>query len=201
MAGEGAGPAGPAVTRLGRTRHLWVLRHAHAAGGSPTGDHGRPLADAGRREVAALGQPGGALARALAAGGARPELVATSSAARALATAEAAAAGLGLGPPRVEPSFYQADADDLVTWLATMTDDVSSVMVVGHNPAVHGLLSVLAAPPGAPSAEPAAAGGGAGGPVVPASFPPASLAVVVLDVERWRAVAPGTGRLLFVAVP
>ena len=191
-------------------RHVWVLRHAHAVDRWPGGDHARPLNAVGEREVQALGATGGAIERALGAGARRPDLVASSSAVRALATAEGAARALGLPEPQVETAFYRADADDLAAWLGMLADDVTSVMVVGHNPAVHALVELLGSPVGTgdgPAAAPspgtaASAGlGDGGGVTVPDRFPPASLAVVVLAVEGWRSAVAGTGRLCFVAAP
>ena len=196
------------------------MRHAHAVDHWPGGDHARPLAAKGRREVAAFGYAGGVpgpLTRALAVGCRRPDLVVSSSAERARGTAEGAAAALGAGAMQVDRSLYRADADDLVAWLAVLPDDVGAVMVVGHNPAVHDLLAVVAVPPPAAvvdgSTAPAASspartsGRGTTVPVpegpwlgVPTRFTPGSVAVLALDPGRWASVAPGSGRIIFVAV-
>ena len=204
-------------------RQVWVVRHAHAVDHWPGGDHDRPLAAKGRREVAAFGDAGGVpglLTRALAGGCRRPDLVVSSSAVRARGTAEGASAVLGLGAPEVDRSLYRADADDLLAWLSVMSDDVGAVMIVGHNPAVHELVALLGAlplsslPTPPPLATPPMAVGETHAPepatpmsgmvesarTVPTRFTPGSVAVLALDIDRWASVAPGVGRVLFSAV-
>ena len=204
-------------------RQVWVVRHAHAVDHWPGGDHDRPLAPRGRRDVAAFGDAGdvpGLLTRALADGCRRPDLVVSSSAVRARGTAEGACAVLGLGAPEIDRSLYRADADDLLAWLSVVSDDVAAVMIVGHNPAVHDLVALLGALPSpslptpAPPATSAVVVGEDHGPepatptssmvdsasAVPTRFTPGSVAVLALDIDRWVAVAPGVGRVLFSAV-
>lgn len=164
----GGGPTGG--------RALWVVRHAHAASGSATGDMGRPL-DA--RGVAELSRVGAALGDLVASGAlARPQLVLTSGAARARQTAVGLAAAVGAPSPSIETPFYRADAYDLLQWACGLDDAVEVAMLVGHNPAVAALTGLLVGSD--------AAGG----------FPTATVAVVELTDAPWGSLVPGEGRLV-----
>lgn len=164
----------------GEARLLWLLRHAKAVPDPPSGgtDHDRPLAPRGRRDADALGRrlgPGGDVFGLSAAG--LPTLVLCSTAARTTETAERV---LAPWPPARRPALdrrralYGASPEQVLEVLATVADDVASVMVVGHNPTAHALASML------PS-------GGAD-----QDFPTCGLAVLGFEIQRWEDVAEGT---------
>jgi phosphohistidine phosphatase len=170
-------------------KHLWILRHAKASSKGRDGDdHSRPLTGRGRRQSADVAAH---LADQVAAGAPTPDLVISSSATRARRTAEAAHGGLPAGVPlEIERALYGADADDIVTRLRLVPDEVGSVMVVGHNPTFHELALLLV------SADDAA-----GRTRLEAGFPTAALALLALDVAVWTEVAAGCGRLEELFVP
>ena len=168
-------------------KHLFILRHGKAAAkGTKGGDHGRPLTGRGRRQSQAVAAH---LAERRAAGAVVPDLVLTSSAARARATAEPVHGALSASSPlEIEDDLYGADADDVVARLRVLPDDTASVMVVGHNPTLQELALLLV--------DVDDAGRGRLD-----DFPTAALAVVALAVDHWTSVAPGTGRLEELFVP
>ena len=113
---------------------LWLLRHAKSSWEDPAArDEDRPLA------------PRGALAAErmrdhLEALGIRPELVLCSSAVRARQTLAAVLPALGGAlEVRIEPGLYTFDAGVLLARLGEVSPAVSSVLVVGHNPAMEDL--------------------------------------------------------------
>lgn len=113
----------------------------------------------------------------------RPELVLCSS---ALRTRETLGRILpGLGPQmtvRIEPSLYSFEADQLLDRLREVPGDVGSVMLIGHNPAMQELGSVLAAE-------------GARLDDLRKGFPTAALAELDVPVGSWEELKPGSGRL------
>jgi len=113
----------------------------------------------------------------------RPELVLCSS---ALRTRETLGRVLpGLGPEmtvRIEPSLYSFEADQLLDRLREVPGDVGSVMLIGHNPAMQELGSVLAAE-GDRLDE------------LRKGFPTAALAELDVPVGSWEELKPGSGRL------
>ncbi|HVD68664.1 MAG TPA: histidine phosphatase family protein, partial [Actinomycetota bacterium] len=89
---------------------------------------------------------------------------------------------------RIEPSLYSFDADALLQRLQQLPADVGSVMLIGHNPAMQELASLLAAR-GDRLDE------------LRRGFPTAALAELDLGGGSWRELAPGTGRLTRFIVP
>jgi phosphohistidine phosphatase len=119
----------------------------------------------------------------------RPELVLCSSALRTRETLARTLPGLGSElTVRIEPSLYSLDADALLQRLRDVPADVGSAMVIGHNPAMQELASLLAAE-GDRLDE------------LRKGFPTAGLAELDLRVGSWRELAPGTGRLIRFIVP
>ena len=121
-------------------RQLLILRHAKSApseAGLP--DRERPLNDAGRRAAAAM-------RRAMRELGLAPDLVLVSSAKRTLETLDA------LEPwddtPLVEPmdELYLATAGRLLCALRGVAETVRGVLLIGHNPGLHELVTTLADP-------------------------------------------------------
>lgn len=162
---------------------LWLLRHAKSSWDDPDmEDVERPLAPRGARAADRMREY-------LDAEEIRPELVLCSS---ALRTRETLARVLpGLGPEltvRIEASLYSFDADALLQRLQQLPADVGSVMLIGHNPAMHELASLLA-------------GGGDRLDELRRGFPTAALGELDLGVGSWSELAPGTGLLSRFIVP
>ena len=119
----------------------------------------------------------------------RPELALCSSALRTRETLARILPGLGSElTVRIEPSLYSFDADALLQRLQQLPADVGSVMLIGHNPAMQELASLLAAR-GDRLDE------------LRRGFPTAALAELDLGGGSWRELAPGTGRLTRFIVP
>ena len=75
-----------------------------------------------------------------------PDLVLCSSACRARETCERIRPALGAAPVRYEPGLYGASAAILLERLRSLPDDVGSVLLIGHNPAIEELAVTLARP-------------------------------------------------------
>ena len=117
-------------------RHAKAVAPAHAD--DEAGDHGRDLAERGRREAAALG-------RILQRDGMQPALAIVSSALRTRRSWELLAPFAAPEPQLVvSDRIYLAKAGELMAVLRETADDVASVMLVGHNPGLHELALHLA---------------------------------------------------------
>jgi phosphohistidine phosphatase len=85
------------------------------------------------------------LEKYLRASGVAPELALSSSAVRAVQTLEAVRPAL---PPntvlKVEPDLYGGTAESLLTRLRELPDQLRSVLMVNHSPAIEGLAIGLA---------------------------------------------------------
>jgi phosphohistidine phosphatase len=117
------------------SKRLFILRHAKSSWDDPgLADHERPLAPRGRRAVEAI-------AAHLNAAGITPELVLCSSSRRTRETLE----GVGVGGEHlIEPDLYGASCQEVLERLHRVPEEIESVMIVGHNPALQALVLRLA---------------------------------------------------------
>jgi phosphohistidine phosphatase len=118
---------------------LLLVRHAKSSWGDPAlDDHDRPLNERGLRDAPRMG-------RLLHERGIRPDVVVTSTAARALATAELIAAELGVDAASVvqEPRLYAAPADRIVRVAAALDERADTAMLVAHDPGMSDLANRL----------------------------------------------------------
>lgn len=117
---------------------LLILRHAKSSWKDGSlADHERPLKKRGREDAPRMG----ALLRAE---GLVPDLILSSTAARARATARRVADECGFGGElELRETFYPGDPEDYLQALSELSGEHEIVMVVGHNPGLEELLEVL----------------------------------------------------------
>lgn len=115
-------------------RRISVLRHAKAVPDDGGDDHARSLTAFGRDAALELGQW-------LKDNHTLPELILCSTAVR---TRETLAALQLTVPTILSDRVYLATAGELLTLLQEMDSAVQHVMIVGHNPGIHGLAAMLA---------------------------------------------------------
>lgn len=113
-------------------RRLILMRHAKAERVSAEGDIGRPLSQRGLADAALMG-------RVLAERGLRPDLALVSAATRTRQTWDAARDAFGDVEAEIEPRLYEADADRLRQAVEAVEDRCETLILVGHNPAIHDL--------------------------------------------------------------
>lgn len=123
-------------------RILTLMRHAKSSWDNPhLSDHDRPLN--ARGEKAAL-----TMAKRLEKRGYVPDLVIVSSALRAQQTA-ARLQTVYNGALRVktEPLLYDASPETYVSVIRSVPEDVSHLMIIGHNPTIETLATELGGQP------------------------------------------------------
>jgi phosphohistidine phosphatase len=155
-------------------RRLYVLRHAKSSWEDPTlEDRERSLAPRGRRAVKLLRDY-------LRENHIEPAQVLCSPARRTVETYH------GVAPPGevlVEPALYDATASELLERLHSVPAAAESVMIIGHNPTVQGLVLKLARPQdGGQLSE------------VARKFPTGALATLEFSCA-WSELSPGCARL------
>jgi phosphohistidine phosphatase len=165
-------------------KQLFVLRHAKSSWeDAGIDDHDRPLAPRGRR--AAL-----LLARHLQANGISPGQVLCSSARRTRETLEGIAPD---GEVLIESELYEASTSGIIDRLHRVPEEVESVMVIGHNPAMQTLVLRLATPSGSqPDGLDLAD--------VRRKFPTGALATLTFACA-WSDLAPGRAQLVALVRP
>jgi phosphohistidine phosphatase len=164
-------------------KRLYILRHAKAAQAEPgQDDHARALTVRGIADAEGM-------ARYMRKNGAKPERVLISTSARTIQTADLVLRELE-GPPRPDyrDGLYLAPAGKIVALLKTLPVKLSEVMVVGHNPGLEELAALLAREP-VRRKERERRG------ELDEKFPTAALAVLDFDMDRWRDLTTGTGKL------
>jgi phosphohistidine phosphatase len=154
-----------------------LFRHGKSDWNASYGpDHDRPLAERGRIAADRMG-------RFLAERAEVPEVAISSTALRARDTLDRAVRA-GAWPCRIElrDDLYLPSPNGVLHVLQRQSEPVSSVMLVGHQPAWSETLSLLV-------------GGG------DFHFPTAAIARVDLPVDRWDEVDFGLGELCWLITP
>lgn len=168
----------------GAAHTLYLLRHAKSAWDQPLPDHERPLSARGRRDAKAAG-------KLLARQGWRPDLVLCSTAERTRLTWQlASAAGATAGEVRYTDEIYEAYADDLLELLEYASEEIGSLMLIGHGPGLPDLAELLGARP-----EPRDVWTR-----MDTKYPTSGLAVLRIP-GRWADISPGTAELVAFEVP
>jgi len=169
-----------------------LLRHGKAVDHAPdaAGDRERPLADRGRRDGAALGAVLAAGPPVLGMDGVPvPELALCSAAVRTRQTADLVAGAMGGRlPVDAYRTLYGAEPDLVLRYVREVDDEVTSLLVVGHNPTLTYLAWDLLAP---------GSDGGVDDRVTLEAHgvPTCGLAVLALGVTSWQDVGPEAGTL------
>ena len=159
-------------------RRVYLLRHAKSSWKDRSlADRDRPLAGRGRRAAKAV-------AGHLEAERIRPDLVLCSPARRTRETLERVAAAFGdQVEVRLDETLYGASEAELLACLRALPQEVDSVMVIGHNPALEELALALASE-GAELAR------------MREKYPTAALATIDLPADDWSAIERGSGELV-----
>lgn len=126
------------------TRQLTLLRHAQAESHTgPGADFDRALSLVGRRQCHVV-------ANRLLEHGVLPQVVLCSAATRARQTWKLIASALGEAADDIDVRYledlYGADAGEVIELVRGLDDDVSSVLVVGHEPVMSAVAHKLAGP-------------------------------------------------------
>lgn len=164
-------------------RTLILLRHAKSAYPDGVGDHERPLAPRGEREAGLAGAwlRGGAVTPAVQA-------VLCSTATRTRQTF--ARTGIE-APVQFVDRLYDAVPGTVIGEINKTADDVRTLLVIGHEPAMSSVALGLA---GAPGTNETAAG------QISLKYPTSALAVLRVD-GSWRDVQLGSAALQTFYIP
>lgn len=150
---------------------LFVLRHAKSSWDNPAlTDFERTLNARGLQAAPKMGEL--MRAKSLTA-----ELIVSSPAVRARETAEIVKKSAGFAEEiQFEPRIYEARAADLFEVVRELPDSYAAVLLVGHNPGLEDLVRHLTKEV--------------------REMPTAALAHIKLDVDAWKDVGVGIGKLV-----
>lgn len=162
-------------------KNILLLRHAKSAWNTPQqSDHDRPLNDRGERAARAM-------ADHIAVKAPRPGLILCSTAARTRQTLAPLVRSLGSPTPPIslEKQLYLASESELLERLQALSDDLETVLLIGHNEGIGELAAALA-------------GYGPGEALerLREKYSTGALATLRLPPGPWSSLAPGTCELL-----
>jgi phosphohistidine phosphatase len=162
---------------------LHLLRHTKSSwADDELDDHDRPLSKRGRRDAEAI-------ARHFAERGGTPDLVLSSTAARARATLEPLLDRLRPRRVLLDRGLYLAPGAKLLERLREAGEEVGTALLVGHNPGLHEL-ALLLADPESPVELPPLSG----------KFPTGALASYRFG-SAWRRLKPHAATLIAYVTP
>ena len=155
---------------------LLLLRHAKSSWKEASlRDFDRPLNKRGLKAAPMVGEM-------MRKRKVRPELVLSSPAERAKETTRLVCDAAGLiVVAHYEDGIYEASARRLLEIVSQIKDAVSTAMLVGHNPGLEELLTILTGEPHRMTTAP--------------------LACIELGIEGWREVTSGAGTLQWLVKP
>lgn len=167
-------------------KYLYLFRHADTL--PPEGDqsdHERMLSELGEEECQRIGI-------FLKQEDLKPQLALCSTAVRTRTTLGLVAKTLG---KTIDAQFvhalYLASPGEIFHQLNGLDKSIESAMIVGHNPGIHQFCQMLAAK-----------GSAEGIHALNAHFPPASLALLKLNITDWQMLSPqSNGELLGLVIP
>ena len=169
----------------GGSRRLILLRHAKSAWPDGVSDPDRPLAERGIADATVAGPILAGLDLTAT------DAVLCSPALRTRQTWRLVAQALTDPPPiRFEPVIYGAEVDELFGLIRSLPDDVTTVLVIGHEPTMSQTAAALAGPGSDPD----------GLARLNTKYPTSGMAVFTLDQE-WSALTARGATLERFVVP
>ncbi len=170
---------------MGNQKVIYALRHAEAESGQSGPDKARKLTKRGSGDAYSLG-------RAKAERGYMPSFALCSPATRTRETLQGLCETLKISHVEYPESLYDGSAGALFEWVKNVEDRYDSLMLVGHNPGIHNLVSVLTGPRliETKSAHPILAG-----------YPSGTLTVIRCPFENWKSAQPGMCDLIDTLTP
>lgn len=155
---------------------LLLLRHAKSSWKEPgLSDFERPLNGRGLKAAPVIG-------RFLRRKNLQPDLIVSSPARRASQTARLITEAMKLdAEPRFDEHIYEASVHDLLRVISEIEDTANAVLVVGHNPGLEELLEFLTGEA--------------------RQMPTASLAHIILNIDKWSEARRRTGRIEWFVKP
>ncbi len=153
---------------------LYLLRHAQAES-DRANDVGRNLSAKGRMQAESIG-------KWMSENGIMPEWIISSSAKRTRLTAKVCSERIGYQRSiRFEDALYDAGVDRYLDIIAALNTNYDSVMIVGHNPAISAVASMLTG--------------------VHLDMSPCMLVCVGLGIDEWESVKDADSRLKWFHIP
>ena len=155
-------------------KKLLIVRHANANHESTSGDFSRQLSNKGLQEAALM-------ANRLKEQKMHPQHIISSSAPRALKTALIIAETLSLPKPETHESIYTGNKETLLGLIKGFDESHDFIVLVGHNPDVSDLLSLLTG--------------------ISRDVPTCTMVLVIFAINNWQDITKGSGDMEWYSTP
>ncbi|MDF7826642.1 histidine phosphatase family protein [Pontiellaceae bacterium B12227] len=152
---------------------LYLVRHAKSDWNTGESDFERPLNKRGQRDAPEMGQR-------IKDAGSLPEQILCSPARRAVQTLESL--DLGIKAVLFKEKIYEASTGDLLDLVQSLDDSCGSAMLIGHNPAMTWLATLLSG-------------------VRIEGMPTCSILTIRLDSDHWKSAGACPATLLHFDYP
>jgi phosphohistidine phosphatase len=160
-------------------KNLTLFRHAKSSWDERgLADRKRPLSKRGLRDAPIM-------AARMFERGLEPDLLLSSPATRARQTAEFLAKAFSSAAPnlRLEPSLYLASPGELLAAVSAVSDDIDSMILIGHNPGLTRLANLLLSD------------------LALANLPTAGAVSIDCETDSWHGIESGAFSLRFYDFP
>ena len=157
---------------------VFLIRHAKSSWDDPSlNDFDRPLNERGKEDAPGMGKH-------LKKKEVKPDIIYSSPALRALTTAKIIAGELGYSENKIrtDRKLYHASEETLFDFLRTASDQYENLMLFGHNPGLTDFANELFNED-------------------IGNIPTAGVVSGQLNIESWKEVKPGCGKLSFFDFP
>ncbi len=154
---------------------VFLFRHGDSQEIGYESDYSRELTEKGTLITAEM-------ARHLKESGVRPDLIITSGAVRAMSTAVIAAAVYGSPEPEIvveDVLYYSREEADILHMIQKSPAEMSSIMIVGHEPLFSDFVSYISSTPS------------------DISMKKSSVVRVDFNTDKWSSIAIGSGIISF----
>ncbi len=158
-------------------KRLFILRHAETAPASEGGDRERKLTPQGLEDARMLGER-------MKAENYIPDFILCSPVTRTRQTLDAVLASIGKIQTEFEKTIYEGGYGEILSLVQGVDDSCMTLLLIGHNPAIHQFAASLAPEEGEFISR------------LAFGYAPATL--TVLDVPRasWADLQPGENKIL-----
>lgn len=154
------------------------MRHAKALKESDDlSDHNRQLSDKGKEDAKVMSE-------SLKKENFIPELIVSSTAKRTHKTAKIIQENLVLKPSflLLESDLYEATTSDILHVIRSLSDNLNTVMLVGHNPSFTGMIGLLSQ-------------------TLIENLPTSGIAVIQFNFPTWKLIQNKSGNLVWFMYP
>jgi phosphohistidine phosphatase len=154
------------------------MRHAKALKESvDLSDHNRQLSDKGKEDAKVMSE-------SLKKENFIPELIVSSTAKRTHKTAKIIQENLVLKPSSLllESDLYEATTSDILHVIRSLSDNLNTVMLVGHNPSFTGMIGLLSQ-------------------TFIENLPTSGIAVIQFNFPTWKLIQNKSGNLVWFMYP